>query len=162
MSSVPVTPARRPLGPAWHHSSFSTGADATCVDVAARGASICVRDSKDPDGPRLTFSPREWHVFLLGIRAGEFELPGALAVHAVDHRVTGPGRAVDPTRQPVSSPGGTVSTWFITIVSRSAPGDGRAKPRRIGGNTITIDPADGPVDEFPCAALDVTRLGKPS
>lgn len=31
-----------------------------------------VRDSKDPDGPMLTFSPCEWGAFLRGIKDGVF------------------------------------------------------------------------------------------
>ncbi|GHH69997.1 hypothetical protein GCM10017673_21180 [Streptosporangium violaceochromogenes] len=31
-----------------------------------------VRDSKDPDGPMLTFSPCEWDAFLKGIKDGAF------------------------------------------------------------------------------------------
>jgi hypothetical protein len=66
-----------PLGPRWRHSSFSTGSDATCVDVAIIGPAVLVRDSKDPAGPVLRFSFAEWAVFLLGVRAREFELPRA-------------------------------------------------------------------------------------
>jgi hypothetical protein len=32
-----------------------------------------VRDSKDPAGPMLTFSAREWDAFLAGVRADEFD-----------------------------------------------------------------------------------------
>ena len=65
----------RELGWSWRHSSFSTGAEATCVDVALRRRHVLVRDSKDPDGARLRFTHQEWVVFLLGARAGEFDLP---------------------------------------------------------------------------------------
>lgn len=59
----------------WRSSSFSRGADQTCVDVAMEPGAVVVRDSKNPDGPVLRFSAREWEVFLLGVRNGEFELP---------------------------------------------------------------------------------------
>jgi hypothetical protein len=36
---------------------------------------VLVRDSKVPGGPVLSFTAREWLVFLLGARAGEFDLP---------------------------------------------------------------------------------------
>lgn len=65
------------LGVAWRHSSYSQGTDQTCVDVALGSAGVAVRDSKDPTGPILNFSLREWHVFLLGARSGEFDLPGS-------------------------------------------------------------------------------------
>jgi hypothetical protein len=51
--------------------SFSNGA---CVEVAALpGGRIGVRHSKDPSGPVLRFTPAEWHAFLAGAQAGEFD-----------------------------------------------------------------------------------------
>jgi hypothetical protein len=42
---------------AWHKSSHSSGeADSTCVEVADLRDFIGIRDSKDPDGPRLAIS----------------------------------------------------------------------------------------------------------
>ncbi|HEX6361246.1 MAG TPA: DUF397 domain-containing protein [Actinophytocola sp.] len=38
----------------WRKSSFSGSGD-LCVEVACVPAGIAVRDSKDPDGPMLTF-----------------------------------------------------------------------------------------------------------
>ena len=35
---------------------------------------ITMRDSKDPDGPVLTFTPDEWRAFTLGVQDGEFDL----------------------------------------------------------------------------------------
>lgn len=51
--------------PTWIRS-FSHGADHTCVEVAFCRGSVRVRDSKDPAGPALRFSRREWEAFLLG------------------------------------------------------------------------------------------------
>jgi hypothetical protein len=34
---------------------------------------IAVRDSKDPDGPVLLYTPREWDAFLDGVKRGEFD-----------------------------------------------------------------------------------------
>lgn len=45
----------------------------TCVEVAALGGGVGVRDSKDPDGPTLWFSREEWAVFLAGAKAGQFD-----------------------------------------------------------------------------------------
>jgi hypothetical protein len=36
---------------------------------------VAVRDSKDPDGPKLLFRPSAWIDLLDRIRAGELELP---------------------------------------------------------------------------------------
>lgn len=46
-----------------------------CVEVAHAGGDVLVRDSKDPDGPVLTFDREEWLAFLAGARAGEFNPP---------------------------------------------------------------------------------------
>lgn len=34
---------------------------------------IIVRDSKDPDGPILEFTPEEWTSFVIGVKNGEFD-----------------------------------------------------------------------------------------
>jgi hypothetical protein len=49
--------------------------NATCVEVAHDGPAVLMRNSRDPQGPRLTFSEHEWTAFLEGVRAGEFDLP---------------------------------------------------------------------------------------
>jgi Domain of unknown function (DUF397) len=66
--------SRMPRVIRWRRSSQSTGADGTCVEVACDGATIVVRDSKDPTGPVLRFSAAEWRAFVLGVRRGEFDL----------------------------------------------------------------------------------------
>ncbi|MFR9802579.1 DUF397 domain-containing protein [Pseudonocardia sp. RS010] len=62
-------------GLVWRHSTFSQGSDQTCRDVAFTPGQVVVRDSKDPEGPVLRFTAREWEVFLLGVRNNEFDLP---------------------------------------------------------------------------------------
>lgn len=53
-------------------SSFS-GAHDNCVEVATNlPGLVAVRDSKDPSGPALAFSPAAWGNFLAGIRNGDF------------------------------------------------------------------------------------------
>jgi hypothetical protein len=58
---------------AWRRSShsFSNG---QCAEAARAGGTVLVRDSKDPDGPVLTFTSPEWDAFIQGVRAGEFGL----------------------------------------------------------------------------------------
>ena len=57
----------------WKKSTFSAAAD--CVEMAvAQDRSVHVRDSKNPGGPVLRFTPSEWSAFLHGVRAGEFDL----------------------------------------------------------------------------------------
>lgn len=44
-----------------------------CVEVAfCACGETKIRDSKDPDGPVLTFTPVEWTAFRLGVLGGEF------------------------------------------------------------------------------------------
>ncbi|MER6173045.1 DUF397 domain-containing protein [Streptosporangium sp. NPDC001681] len=53
-------------------SSLSGGSSDNCVEVATNlPGLIAVRDSKNPSGPMLTFSPTAWNNFLTGIRNGE-------------------------------------------------------------------------------------------
>ncbi|MEV6313663.1 DUF397 domain-containing protein [Streptomyces sp. NPDC051776] len=55
-----------PLGVSeWRKSSYSSGQGGECVEMTRlAGAAVAVRDSKDPDGPRLHFSADAWHTFL--------------------------------------------------------------------------------------------------
>jgi hypothetical protein len=59
----------------WRKSSYSGGNGGGCVEVARNlPGVVAVRDSKDPDGPKLTFTLDEWRAFAAGIRGGEFNL----------------------------------------------------------------------------------------
>ena len=54
----------------WRKSSYSGGNGGDCVEVARTlPAAIAVRDSKDPDGPRLIFTPQDWATFTAAIRS---------------------------------------------------------------------------------------------
>lgn len=48
----------------WTKSSYSTNDGPECVEVATARATVLVRDSKDPEGPRLTFTPGSWADFI--------------------------------------------------------------------------------------------------
>jgi hypothetical protein len=62
------------MEPKWIKASRSNN-QGNCVEVARLGDDrIGVRDSKDPNGPVLTFTPAEWAAFLDGAAKGEFEL----------------------------------------------------------------------------------------
>jgi hypothetical protein len=56
----------------WRKAS-ECSADADCVEVACGHERYLIRDSKDPDGPVLTFTRDEWAAFVAGVRAGEFD-----------------------------------------------------------------------------------------
>ena len=53
----------------WRTASAST-ANGDCVEVAITPGTVLVRDSKDPDGPRLTVSAQAWRAVLASIREG--------------------------------------------------------------------------------------------
>ncbi|WP_406234305.1 DUF397 domain-containing protein [Nocardia sp. NBC_01009] len=56
----------------WFKSSRSA-AQADCVEVAfLEGGVVGVRDSKNPTGPALVFTPGEWDAFTAGVQDGEF------------------------------------------------------------------------------------------
>jgi hypothetical protein len=61
-------------GPVVWHKSAESGANG-CVEVAFIGNRVVVRDSKDRQGPVLTFTSMEWQTFLRGARNGEFDPP---------------------------------------------------------------------------------------
>lgn len=59
----------------WRKSSYSANG-VNCVEVATNLCGIvAVRDSKDRDGPVLTFDRTEWEAFAAGAAAGEFDGP---------------------------------------------------------------------------------------
>jgi hypothetical protein len=52
-------------GARWRKSSRSGANQAACVEVADNVAGVVgVRDSKDPSGPVLTFTPEAWRAFV--------------------------------------------------------------------------------------------------
>ena len=65
------------LSRAWATSSYSNSDGDNCVQVRRAGlAGVQVRDSKDPDGPVLTFTAAQWHAFTTAIKNGDMCDPG--------------------------------------------------------------------------------------
>ena len=86
---------------AWRKSRFCNGASA-CVEVASLAdGNVALRDSKEPDGPALVFTPSEWAAFIAGARDGEFDL-AELKSAALAPDGTGRARASEP---PVAASG---------------------------------------------------------
>jgi hypothetical protein len=58
----------------WQKSSYSGGNGGACVEVArgidGRPGVVAVRDSKDPHGPHLDFTPADWQAFTARIKGG--------------------------------------------------------------------------------------------
>ncbi len=50
-----------------------SGGDGACIEVAAPGQMVLVRDSKDPDGPTLSTSTNGWKIFTDKIRRDAFQ-----------------------------------------------------------------------------------------
>lgn len=58
----------------WRTSSHSAD-EGNCVEVAADEALVLARDSKDPDGPVLSFAPDAWSTLLTTAKSGRLDLP---------------------------------------------------------------------------------------
>lgn len=57
----------------WIKASASSG-NGNCVETTSiRPDELCLRNSRDPDGPVLRFTKQEWVAFLAGVKAGEFD-----------------------------------------------------------------------------------------
>jgi len=59
----------------WRKSSYSNGTGGSCVEIATLPGpegqhQIAVRDSKDPRGPVLAFTPAQWRHLTASIKAG--------------------------------------------------------------------------------------------
>jgi hypothetical protein len=67
----------RPLR--WVKSSYSSGDGGQCIEWAPATASatgqVPVRDSKNPLGPALSFSPAAWSAFVGAVKSGELPTP---------------------------------------------------------------------------------------
>jgi Domain of unknown function (DUF397) len=57
----------------WRKSSYSTD-QGNCVEVARSLLGVvAVRDSKNPDGPKLTFTPASWQSFTASLKTGHHD-----------------------------------------------------------------------------------------
>jgi hypothetical protein len=57
----------------WRKAARSI-ANGSCVELASAPGSVAVRDSRDPDGLVLQYSPTVWSSFLNATRAGKFDV----------------------------------------------------------------------------------------
>jgi len=76
MSTIPDLSLTR-----WVKSSHSNGDGGNCIEWApdfAAGGIVPVRDSKDPDGPALTFTTDAWATFIKNVKTGAFPTPPVL------------------------------------------------------------------------------------
>jgi hypothetical protein len=56
----------------WRKAQLSTN-NGACVEAASVVGKIALRDSKDPYGPILLYTPTEFNAFLDGAKKGEFD-----------------------------------------------------------------------------------------
>jgi len=79
--------------------SFSNG---NCVEVASlAGGEVGVRNSRDPGGPVLRFTPGEWGTFVGRARLGDFDRSG---LRAAPRRRTRRAGWSPPRRYPAPGP----------------------------------------------------------
>ncbi|WP_254716793.1 DUF397 domain-containing protein [Actinomadura sp. WMMB 499] len=59
----------------WRKSGRSGSGGEACVEVGTCGCcGTAVRDSKDPDGPKLAFKVAAWRAFHADVVAGRYDL----------------------------------------------------------------------------------------
>lgn len=62
-------------GAAWRKSARSGGTGGNCVEVARNLPGIvAVRDSKDPQGPKLILTIAQWQSFTASVKTGGIHL----------------------------------------------------------------------------------------
>ncbi|MBO2458552.1 DUF397 domain-containing protein [Actinomadura violacea] len=57
----------------WRKSSRSDSEGGACVEVAGVAVGVAVRDSKDPEGPKLAFGGGAFGALMSDIRAGRYD-----------------------------------------------------------------------------------------
>lgn len=58
----------------WRKSSHSQGqGEGNCVEVASVGDATMIRDSKDPNGPRLGFDRGQLRDLISDVKAGRYD-----------------------------------------------------------------------------------------
>lgn len=56
-------------GAVWRKATKSGGNGGNCVEAASLRGTVAVRDSKNPDGPKLAFTPQTWRAFTSSVKA---------------------------------------------------------------------------------------------
>ena len=62
------------LDATWRKSTRSNN-NGACVEVRRLAAAVEVRDTKDRNGPVLSFTTGSWRSFVTAIHGGEFDRP---------------------------------------------------------------------------------------
>lgn len=62
------------LGAVTWRKSTASNPSGDCVEIAAlAGGGAALRNSREPEGPALIYTPAEIAAFLAGVKAGEFD-----------------------------------------------------------------------------------------
>lgn len=57
----------------WRKSSYCENADGACVEISDDyEAGAPIRDSKNPHGPAIVFSPHGWSTFVTAVKQAQF------------------------------------------------------------------------------------------
>ncbi len=54
----------------WRKSTRSSTNGGACIEVATAPRTVAVRDSKDPNGPKLAFARGSWQEFTRHVKSG--------------------------------------------------------------------------------------------
>lgn len=57
----------------WRKSNKSDTRPDQCVELTALHHAVAVRDSKEPDGPKLAFTRADWSAFTQSVKSGTFD-----------------------------------------------------------------------------------------
>ncbi|MEU6748909.1 DUF397 domain-containing protein [Spirillospora sp. NPDC046719] len=57
----------------WQKSTHSDSSGGACVEVGEMTSGVALRDSKDPEGPKLAFGRGAFGVLVSDIRAGRYD-----------------------------------------------------------------------------------------
>lgn len=87
----------------WRKSRRSVAGGA-CVEAASGNATVVVRDSTDPSGPKMRYPAKTWQAFVTALKTGQQRLPQSGATERarprqrISHLLSGPLLSAAATR----------------------------------------------------------------